>query len=344
MKKVASAALAMAIGGLGIATSAQAQTSVLDAVKRKGKLVCPVPTAPYLGFLEVDDKGVWKGLDVEICRSVAAAIFGPGDHAEFSPVSWADRIPALQSGAIDIIVMATGWTRSRDLKLGLQFSQPYFFGGAQFMVPTDLGVKAAKDLNGATVCAAAGTTVERDAGAYLTGLGVKYTMLTFEKTSDVNSAYKNKRCEVLAGFGPGNAVLRATELDPAKHIVLPDVISMEPESIAVKQGSDDMLDIANWTIAALVQADILGITKDNVDSMAADPKASNDVKLLLGVKPGVGDGTSLGDKWAYNVIKASGNYGEIYSRNLGEKSPYKLPPGQNAPWTRGGLLFSPVFD
>ena len=344
MKRAIFAALAVGVGAMLASSGAQAQSTAVTAIKQRGKLVCPVPTAPYLGFLEVDNKGVWKGLDVDVCRSMAAALFGPGEHAEFSPVSWADRIPALQSGAIDVIIMATGWTRSRDNKLGLQFSQPYFFGGTQLMVPTDLGVKNAQDLNGATICAAAGTTVEKDTGNYLTSLGVKYTMLTFEKTSDVNSAYKNKRCEVLAGFGPGNAVLRATELDPAKHVVLPDVISMEPESIGVKQGNDDLLDVANWTIAALVQAEILGITKENVDTMAADPKASADVKALLGVTPGVGDGLGIGDKWAYDVIKAEGNYGEIYARNLGEQSLYKLAPGQNAPWTKGGLLFSPVFD
>lgn len=335
----AAVAMMMMTAGLG-----GAQAASVEQIKARGKILCPVPTAPYPGFSEVDDKGVWKGLDVDICRAVATAILGSPDKAEFTPISWANRVPALQSGAIDLVVMLTGWVRTRDVKLGLQFSNPYFFGGGQIMVPANLKVSSVKDLNGATICSVAGSTVTRNVDAHLIGLAVKHEMLTFDKSSDATSAYKNGRCEAIALFGPSNAVFRASELDVATHVILPEAIGVEPDAIAVKQGDDGLLDVANWTLAALIQADILGITSQNVDGIVADAKATPDQKLLLGVAPGVGDGFGFDDKWAYRVIKANGNYGQIFERSLGQGSRYKMPAGQNQPWTKGGLLFSPVFD
>lgn len=338
-------ALACAIAIAMLPAPAMAASSpTLTKIKARGSLVCPVPTSPYLGFFEVGGNGGWHGFDIDICKSIAVAILGPDAKVNFSAVSWADRFPALQSGTLDLIAMFTGWTRSRDVKLGLQFSMPYFFGGVRLMVPTSLHVKSAKELNGATICAVAGSTGDRELVGYLASLKVKYKMLTFENFSDVASAYKNKRCDALSAAGPGLAALRAGELKVADHVILPDVVSMEPISVAVRQGDDAFLDVVNWTLAALIEAQRLGITKENVAALRADPSSPAAVKYLLGVTPGVGSGLGLPDTWAFNVIKAQGNYGEIYARNLGDRSPYKLPPGANTLWSKGGLLYSPNFD
>ena len=332
--------------GLGLmalsAPALMAQTA--DRIESAKKIVCAVPTAAYLGFLEVDDKGNWKGLDIDICHAVGVAMLGPDAKVEYSALSWADRFTALQSGAVDVVAMATGWSRSRDAKLGLSFSLPYYFGGAQLMAHADLGVKTAKDLDGATVCATAGTSVERATASYLTSLGIKYEMLTFENTADVNAAYTSDRCNILAGWGPGNAVLRATEMKPEDNVLLPDVLSNEPISVVTVQGDDRMHDIVNWTISAMVAADDFGITQANVDEKKADTSLPADAQILLGAAPGMGDGLGLPDDWAYNVIKTIGAYSDVFARNLGDKSPYGLPAGANQVTSKGGLLWAPIID
>ena len=341
MKKLTQVALSLGLLGIS-ATALMAQTA--DRIENKKKIVCAVPTAAYLGFLEVDDKGNWKGMDIDICRAIGVAMLGPNAKVEFSALSWADRFTALQSGAVDVVAMATGWSRGRDAKLGLSFSLPYYFGGAQLMAHADLGVTSAKDLNGATVCATAGTSVERATASYLTSLGIKYEMLTFENTADVNAAYTSNRCNVLAGWGPGNAVLRATEMKPKDNVLLPDVISNEPISAVIVQGDERMHDIVNWTISAMVAADEMGINQANVDAKKADGTLPADAQILLGAAPGMGDGLSLPDDWAYNVIKTVGAYSDVFARNLGDKSPYGLPAGANRATTQGGILWAPIID
>ncbi|AXK65145.1 transporter substrate-binding domain-containing protein [Burkholderia sp. IDO3] len=351
MKMMLKQALSIAGTALTLAAFAPPSTyaagpnsPTLDRIKARGNLICPVPTSPYLGFFEVGSNGSWHGLDVDICKSIATAILGPNPKVSFSAVSWADRFPALQSGSIDLIAMFTSWTRSRDAKLGLQFSNPYLFAGVRLMVPASLKIKSAKELDGATICAVAGSTGDKQLVNYLRSLNVKYKMLTFENFTDVVSAYKNHRCDALSAAGPGLAVLRAGELKTPEQTILPDIVSMEPTSVAVRQGDDAFLDVINWTFGALIEAQRLGITQENVAAKRADRNSSAEVKYLLGVTPGVGEGLGLPDAWAYNVIKQMGNYSEIYARNLGDKSPYKLPPGQNTLWSQGGLLFSPTFD
>lgn len=342
MRKLCAGLLAFAALACLASPGARAQT--IDAIKARGRLVCPVPTASNFGFLELDDRGNWRGMDTDLCRAVATALLGTPDKVTFSPVSWADRFTALQSGTLDIVVMSTGWTRARDARLGLLFTQPYFFGGAQLLVPSSLGAKSAKDLRNVTICAVAGTTVERNVGLYLTSLNAPYRMLTFEKGPDATAAYRSGRCEALANFGPQIAALRALEFTAAEHAILPDAISMEPQAMALRQNDVALWRVANWTLMALVQADMLGVTKDNADAMRAQADARPEVKFLLGATPGIGDGLGLRDTWALDVIKAVGNYGELYARSLGDKSPYQLPPGPNQPWNKGGLLFTPTFD
>jgi general L-amino acid transport system substrate-binding protein len=334
---VAIASLAAAVPGVG---AAQTVERIIEA----DRIVCAVPTSPYLGFLEVDDQGNWTGMDIDICRAIGIAILGPDAQIEFNALSWADRFAALQSGAVDVVAMATGWTRSRDTQLGLQFSLPYYFGGAQLMVHSNLGVSSAAELDGATICAAAGTTVERSTASYLSSLGVDYEMLTFENTSDRNAAYESERCQALAGWGPGNAVMRATSLSADAHTLLPDVISNEPISAVIAQGDQRMMDIVNWAISAMVAADTLGITSQNAAEMRDDETAVPAVRTLLGATPGFGEGLGLEDDWAFNVITNVGAYSEVFANNLGDNSPYGLPAGSNQAWTNGGILWAPVID
>lgn len=340
--RLATAVMACAAVALGFPSSAEAQT--VERIEGQKKIVCAVPTAPYLGFLEVNDNGDWNGLDIDICRAVGTAILGSDPEIEFSALSWADRFAALQTGAVDIVAMATGWTRNRDAKLGLQFSAPYYFGSAQLMAHSEFGTSSAKQMDGATFCALAGTTVEKVTSAYLNELGIEYEMLTYENNSDLNAAYESKRCHVLVGWGPGNAVLRKTKMNIDEHTLLTDVLSNEPISIAIVQGDDRLLDVVNWTVSALIAADVFGVTSENIDQKRDDPASPPEVQVLLGKAPGMGDGLGLRDDWAYDVIKAVGNYSEIFHNNLGDNSPYGLPPGLNTPWTKGGLLWAPQID
>lgn len=335
---------ALALGVTLAALPGVAAAQIADRITENNRIVCAVPTSPYLGFLEVDDKGNWNGMDIDICRAVGIAMLGPDAKVEFNALSWADRFAALQSGGVDMVAMATGWTRSRDAQLGLQFSLPYYFGGAQLMVHSNLGVTKAADLDGATICAAAGTTVERSTASYLASLGVKYEMLTFENTSDRNAAYESERCQALAGWGPGNAVMRATSLGADAHTLLPDVISNEPISAVIAQGDQRMMDIVNWAISAMVAADTLGITSKNAVEMRDAADALPAVRTLLGATPGFGEGLGLADDWAFNVITKVGAYSEVFANNLGDNSPYGLPAGSNQAWTSGGILWSPIID
>lgn len=342
MNTLKKSVLAAGLALLTVPAVAGAQTA--DRISENNRIVCAVPTSPYLGFLEVDDKGEWSGMDIDICRAIGVAILGPDAQVEFNALSWADRFAALQSGAVDVVAMATGWTRSRDAQLGLQFSLPYYFGGAQLMVHSNLGVAEAAELDGATICAAAGTTVERATAAYLASLGINYEMLTFENTSDRNAAYESERCQVLAGWGPGNAVMRATSLGVDAHTLLPDVISNEPISAVIAQGDQRMMDIVNWTISAMIAADTLGITSENAAAMRDADDALPTVRTLLGASPGFGEGLGLSDDWAFNVITQVGAYSEVFANNLGDNSPYGLPAGSNQAWTDGGILWAPSID
>ncbi len=326
------------------ATSVLAATGdTLKAVKDRGSLLCTGHNGTYLGFAEVDDKGDWKGFDIELCKALATAIFGDPSKLKIVPVSWAQRFPAIQSGDIDVIIKVTGWTMGRDTELGLQFSRPYFLGPTQLMAHKEIGATDAKGLDGATVCASAGTSTERIAADYLTNLGVEFEMVTFEKTEEMRSAYFAGRCDAFAGWGPNLAITRIKGPDPDKHMILPDVMAVEPESAAMRQGDDNWVDILNWLFTALLIAEQYGITSDNVDQHKAKP-GNPTVERLLGATPGIGDRLGLGNDWAYNVIKNVGNYKQIYDRTLGEGSAYKLPRGPNALITDGGVMYPLVLD
>ncbi|MEP5759405.1 MAG: transporter substrate-binding domain-containing protein [Litoreibacter sp.] len=333
-----------AMGLSGIATGAMAKSPTLQGVEDRGTLLCSGHNGSYFGFVEVNDKNEWKGLDIDLCRALTVAILGDKDKNQIVPLSWAQRFPALQSGDVDVVIKATGWTMGRDTELGLQFSNPYFFGGSQLLVRKSLGAETATDLDGGTVCVAAGTTIERIVANHLKTEGVEHTMVSFEKTAEVIGAYKSGRCDAYAAWGPSIAVLLATQFDDADgHMILGDKLSVEPISAAMRQGDDEWVDMINWMLAALLKAEEEGVTKANVADMAANPPNPT-VARLLGVNPGMGERLGLRETWAREMIAEMGNFAEIYERNLGSESPYGLDRGLNNLWSEGGLLFTPVLD
>lgn len=331
---------------LGVASPATgiAKSATVEAIEERGSLLCSGHNGSYFGFVEVNDKNEWKGLDIDMCRALTTAILGDPDKAQIVPLSWAQRFPALQSGDVDVIIKATGWTMGRDTEVGLQFSLPYFFGGTQFMAHSDIGVTEASQLDGGTICVEAGTTIERLAANYLKTIKVDHTMVSFEKASELRAAYLANRCDAFAAWGPFLAVLRATELDnPDSHVILSDQLSNEPIAAAMRQGDEEFVDMVNWMIAALLIAEEEGITSANVEEMAATPPNPK-VARLLGVDPGMGERLGIRDTWAREMIAAVGNFAEIYDRNLGEGSPYKLERGLNNLWSHGGVLYAPILD
>lgn len=332
----------LALLGFGL-QEARAQSATLDAIKQRGAVQCSTIAGGSPGFFELNDKGEWKGFNSDICRSIATAILGSPDKATFIPLSWPQRFLTLQSGGIDIVVNHTTWTLQRNTVLGFEFTLPYFFGGTQFMIKKNASITSATQLNGATVCVPAGTTTERLAADYLTSKKVTFKMLPFEKTEDARTAYLGDRCDTIAGWGPTLAVFGASRAKAAAdNVVLPEVLTNEPVAAVVRQGDEKFLILVNWVIASLIEAEELGITSANIDTMknSSDPR----VARLLGKLPGVGKGLGLRDTWAYDVIKQMGNYSELFERNLGAQSPYKLTRGLTKLWKDGGILYAPVFD
>lgn len=348
MKKIATTAITAAAAiFVGVASAAAAPAEPSPTVKtilQRGKLLCPGHNGSYRGFAEIDDKGNWKGLDIDLCRATAAAILGDPKKIEILPLSWAQRIPALQSGEIDLSVKLTEWTMSRDTELNLQFSQPYFLGGTQFIVHKNLDIQSANNLEGATICGEAGTSTIRHASNWLTGKKIKYNLVQFEKQEEAQSAYNSGRCDAFIGFGANLAVFRLdAKGGPTENILLPELINLSPQSIGMRQGDDRFVDTINWILNVLIAAEAEGITSANVDEMRASPKSPVAAKIL-GVDAGLGDRLGLPNDWGYRMIKAVGNYGELFDRNLGAKSPYKLDRGYNNLWNKGGLLYSMTLD
>lgn len=336
------------LGAVAVAATAATCTTAqaglgdtIKAIKERGTLLCPGHNGTYLGFAEVDSAGNWKGFDIELCKAMAAAILGSTSKLKIVPVSFAQRFPALQSGDIDLIIKVTGWTLGRDTELGLQFSQPYFLGATQIAVNVGTGAKAAKDLNGASMCSTAGTSTERLAADYLTNLKVKFEVVSFEKTEEMRSAFFSGRCDAIALWGPNLYISIAQAPDPSKFAALPDILAIEPQSIAMRQGDDNFVDVANWMLTVLLTAEEYGITSENVDQHKAKP-ANPTIERMLGNTPGIGKRLGLSETWAYDVIKQVGNYRQIFDRTLGE--PYKMKRGVNGLIRDGGVLYPLIID
>lgn len=336
---------ALGLGMLALSTlAAQAENGdTLKAVQARGTLNCPGDIGSYMGFAEVDDQGNWKGLDIELCRAMTTAIFGDPAKANIVPIDWAQRWPSLQSGDIDIVIKASGGTRSRDTELGLQFSMSYYLGTTKVMGHKELNLTSLKDAAGGSVCVPASTSTERQVASYLEAKGIDMEIVAIEKNEEVEAAYFSGRCDTYAQWGPVLAIAASQSEDPSAHVLLPDVLALEPEVMITRQGDDNWVDIANWTLSALIFAEQEGITSANIDEIKANPPSA-EIGKFVGATPGLGAGLGLGDDWAYNVIKKVGNYAEIFDRSLGQGSPYKMPREMTALWKDGGVLFPLVFD
>ena len=312
----------------------------LDAVKARGQLVCGVAVGGIAGFMVVDNQGRWTGMNVDICRGVSAALFGDSEKVKYVPLSGQQRFTALQAGEVDLLSNNSTWTLTRDTALGLDFVGITYYDGQGFMVPKKLGVKSARELNGASICVLTGSTSELNIADYFRANKMSFKPVLFEDPDQSRSAFFNGRCDAYSG---DQARLYATRIanapNPDDYIVLPEVISKEPLGPVVRHGDNQFADIVRWTQYAMLEAEEYGITSKNVDEMLKSDNPA--IKRILGVTPGMGKALGVDEKWVYNIVKQVGNYGESFERNVGSGSLLKIPRGQNALWTQGGLQYAP---
>ena len=330
--------LGAAVLGVG---SLAASAGTLDEVKAKGFVQCGVNGTGLAGFGAPDDQGNWKGLDVDYCRAVAAAVFGDPSKVKYTGLSAKERFTALQSKEIDLLARNSTATMSRDTQLSITFTGVNYYDGQGFMVKKSLGVSSAKELNGASVCVQSGTTTELNLADYFKANGLTFNAVVFEKQEEADAAYDAGRCDAYTTDASGLYSIRLKMTNPDDSLVLPEIISKEPLGPAVRQGDDQWESIVRWTGYALIIAEEFGVTQANVDEMKSS--ANPEVQRLLGVGAGVDFGTPIGlsKDWAINVIKGVGNYGEIFDRNVGAGSPLKIARGLNALWSKGGLQYAP---
>ncbi|MDX1473251.1 MAG: amino acid ABC transporter substrate-binding protein [Reinekea sp.] len=337
IKKVVLSTLGVALTSSLLVGNAQAG-EVLDRVKEKGFVQCGVSQG-LPGFSSTDEKGNWSGLDVDYCRAVAAAIFGDANKVKYSPLSASERFTALQSGEIDLLSRNTTWTQTRDTSLGINFAGVTYYDGQGFMVRKDLGVTSALELDGASVCTNQGTTTELNMADYFRANGMSYEPVVFVKADEVVAAYDSGRCDVYTTDASGLAAQRTKLKDPNAHMVLPEIISKEPLGPAVIHGDDQFFDIVKWVINATVEAEEMGLTSDNIAKLLIDSNNPTPAQQrFVGKEGSLGENLGIDAKWAYNVIRQVGNYGEIWQRNV---APLELPRGVNNLWNNGGIMYAP---
>jgi len=329
-------ALALAAAFGVAAQPASAQT--LNTVKSRGMLNCG-SNGTLAGFGLPDSQGRWTGLDVDLCRAIAAAIFNDPSKVKFAPLTAKDRFTALQSGEVDVLARNTTWSMSRDTSLGLNFTGVNYYDGQGFIVRKALKVNSALELNDAAVCVQQGTTTELNLADYFRANKMKLKTVTFATADEALKSYDASRCDAYTTDASGLAGERLRLANPADHVVLPEIISKEPLGPAVRHGDDQWFDIVKWTHFAMVNAEELGVTKANVDDML---KSENpDIKRLLGTEGKFGEALGLTNDWAVRIIKQVGNYGEVFEKNVGQGSPLKIARGLNALWNKGGLQYAP---
>ena len=329
-----------ALAAAGLSAGAAA-AGTLDDVKARGKLNCGVTTG-LVGFAAPDANGEWQGFDVDLCRAVAAAVLGDPTAVEFVPTTGKTRFTALASGEIDMLARNTTWTFSRDVDLKFEFTGVNYYDGQGFMVPKDLGVSSAKELDGATVCIQTGTTTELNLADFFRANNISYEPVPIETNAEAQQQYLAGACDVYTTDASGLAATRATFEDPAAHVLLPEIISKEPLGPLVRHGDHEWGDVTRWTLNALITAEELGVTSANMGELAAGTD-NPEVNRLLGTEGTLGEMLGLDADWAQRAIAANGNYGEIFAKNIGEETPIGLARGLNAQWTDGGLLYSPPF-
>jgi general L-amino acid transport system substrate-binding protein len=334
MKRV-SLALTFALAAALASQGARADT--LQTIKDRGKLSCGVSQG-LPGFSNPDDKGNWTGLDVDVCRAVAAAIFDDPTKVSFVPLTAKDRFAALQSGEIDMLSRNTTWTLSRDDTYG-SFTGVTYYDGQGFMVKKSLKVNSALELNSASVCVQTGTTTEQNLADYFKANNMKYEVIAFAGADETIKAYESGRCDVYTTDMSGLYAERLKLANPADHVVLPEIISKEPLGPMVRYGDDKWFNIVKWTLFAMINAEEMGVTQKNLDEMAKSDKP--DFKRAFGVDGNLGEQLGLTKDWFYRIIKAVGNYGEAYERNVGAGSKLKIARGLNQLWNKGGIQYAP---
>jgi general L-amino acid transport system substrate-binding protein len=321
----------------GLSTQA-ATAQTLKSVKDRGMLSCGVSQG-LPGFSSPDDKGNWTGLDVDICRAVAAAIFNDPTKIKFVPLSAKDRFTALQSGEIDVLSRNTTWTLSRDTTLGANFTGVTYYDGQGFLVKKSLKVNSALELNSASVCVQTGTTTEQNLADYFKGNNMKYEVIAFGTADEAVKAYESGRCDVFTTDVSGLYAERLKLSNPADHAVLPEVISKEPLGPMVRHGDDQWFDIVKWVLFAMVDAEELGVTQKNADDMAKSDKP--ELKRAFGTDGNLGEQLGLTKDWVSRIVKAVGNYGESFDRNVGAGSKLGIARGLNQLWNKGGIQYAP---
>ena len=310
--------------------------STFETVRSRGFVQCGVNTG-VAGFSAPDSKGVWRGIDVDLCRAVAAAALGDANKVRYTPLTAQQRFTALQSGEVDILARNTTWTLGRDTSLSLNFVGVNYYDGQGFMVPKKLNVKSAKQLNGATICVQPGTTTELNLADWFRSNRMTFKPVVIEKLEEVLNAYFAGRCDAFTTDHSGLVALRASRATkPDDHVILPEIISKEPLGPAVRHGDDRWFDVVKWTLFAMIEAEEMGLTSKNIDQQASSTNPA--IQRIVGASGDVGKMLGIDNKWAYNIIKQVGNYGESFDANL---KPLGFERGLNRQWTQGGLMYAP---
>lgn len=336
MKKIISAAIGLVLS-CGAVFSVQAGPT-LDAIKKKGFVQCGVSTG-VAGFSNPNSQGVWSGIDVDLCKAIAATLFADATKFKLSPLNTQQRFTALQSGEVDVLTRNTTISLQRDTSLGLRGLGVNFYDGQGIMVSRQLQVKSARELDGATICLQPGTTTELNLSDYFRSHKLKFKPVVIDNFDELVRAFAAGRCDAYTTDISALGIMRATMLpNPDDYVVLPELISKEPLGPMVRKGDDEWADIVRWTLNAMIEAEELGINSKNVDQLSKS--GTPVIQRLLGSTPGIGKHLGVDEKWVYNIVKQVGNYGESFERNLGPSSPMKMQRGANALWSQGGLMYA----
>jgi len=335
-RKVTSLLAAALVAGIASIGSAQAQT--LEAVRERGFLVCG-SSNPLAGFAQQDANGRWSGFDVDLCRGLAAAIFGNPDLIEFRGYRGEARFAPIQAGAVDVLVRNGAWTAGRDLTYGARYVVPSFFDGQGFLVPQSMSIVSAYELNNVRVCVVDGSGAVQALEEFFFSNQTGYTDVVYEDIADLIVAYRAEMCDVISASGRQLQAIRRELADPSQHRILPERISKEAIGPVVAAGDNNWFEIVRWTIFALITAEEVGVTSLNIDSLSA--ARSPDVRRLLGVEGDYGSALGLRASFMSDAIRAIGNYGELYDRHFGPQTGAAMLRGQNALWSNGGLLYAP---
>jgi general L-amino acid transport system substrate-binding protein len=340
--RIVSALMAGAAAAVALISADANAGAIFDGVKQKGFVQCGVNSSGLPGFASVDAQNNWSGLDIDLCKAVAAAMFGDATKVKFTGLTAKERFTALQSGEVDVLSRNTTWTLSRDAALGLEFTGVNYYDGQGFMAKKELGVSSAKELDGASVCVQAGTTTELNLADYFRSNNLKYNAVVFENNDEVNKAYEAGRCDVLTTDQSGLYSTRVKLGNIDEHVILPEIISKEPLGPSVRQGDSAWADVVRWSLYAMIQGEEFGITSANIDQIKADNK-NPDIARFLGTSDELGKGLGLPNDFAYQVIKQVGNYGDSFERNVGMSTSLKIERGVNALWSKGGLMYAMPF-